>query len=46
MEKKEFILELTVNEMVTLLKYLREDVIVNVTIDEEGGDPDGRREEL
>ncbi len=46
MEKKEFILELTVNEMVTLLKYLREDVIVNVTFEEKGGDPDARREEV
>ena len=46
MKKKEFILELTVNEMVTLLKYLREDVIVNVTFEEKGGDKDDRREEV
>ena len=46
MKKKELTLELTIEEMITFLNFIREDVIVNVTFEEKGGDPDGRREEI
>lgn len=39
-------LELTFEQMVQFMNFIREDVIVNVTIDEEGGDKDDRREEV
>ena len=41
------VLELNVPEMIQFLRYLRGDVVVNVILDEkEGGDEDGRREEV
>ena len=44
MEQKEFTLELTIEEMVTFLNSMRENVIVNVTLEKEGGDPDAGTE--
>ena len=38
------VLEMSLEELVQFLNYLREDVMVNVTI--EGGDADERREEI
>ena len=38
MDKKEIILELTMDQMVEFIKHLREDVIVKVTFEENGGD--------
>ena len=46
MKKKELTLELTIEEMITFLNFIREDVIVNVTFEEKGGDKDDRREEV
>ena len=41
------VLEMNVQEMVQFLKYLRDDVIVNVILDEKrGGEEDDRREEV
>lgn len=44
MENEKHIMELTEEEMVQFLNCLGEDTIVNVTIEEKGGDTDGRRE--
>ena len=46
MKKKELTLELTIEEMITFLNFIREDVIVNVTFEEKGGDPDDGRKEI
>ena len=46
MERKGYVLELTIEEMPAFLMCLRDDVIVNVTIDENGEDGDDRREEI
>ncbi len=43
MDKKEIILELTMDQMVEFINHLREDVIVKVTFEEKGGDGDDRR---
>ena len=41
------VLEMNVPEMIQVLKYLKDDVVVNVILDEkEGGEEDGRREEV
>ena len=46
MEKDRVIMELTAEELVVFLNCLREGVTVNITVEEEGGDPDDRREEI
>ena len=43
MDKKEIMLELNMDQMVEFVNHLREDVIVKVTFEENGGDEDDGR---
>ncbi len=39
-------LELTVDEFVQLLNIIRDETVINVVFDKEGGDPDAGKEEV